>query len=137
MASLEPIDICTNSIESVIVYETLDDFILNVITSIRNNKKRPDSNSIFEYINRELRNSDITHTRVETRLSLLTIDVKLHIKYPSGKTSYWIRAESEQDLFSSKTVGNSFSMATLVASPLICETPIISSKESNVNNNLS
>ena len=69
MAHLESIDTCTNSIKSVISNETLDDLILNIIISIRNNKKRPDSNSIFEYINRELKNSDITHTLVDTRLS--------------------------------------------------------------------
>ena len=51
--------------------------------------------------------------------------------------SYWILAESEQDLSSSKTVGNSSSTAIPITSPLICEIPIISSKESNVNNNLS
>ena len=102
MANFEPIDTCTNSIESVIADETLDDVILNTIISIRNTKKRPDSNSIFEYMNRELKNSDITHTRVETRLSLFTVDGKLVIKYPSGKTSYSIRAESEQDLSSFK-----------------------------------
>ena len=49
----------------------------------------------------------MTHTRDEIRLSLLTVDGKLVTKYPSGKTSYWIRAESEQDLFSFKTVENS------------------------------
>ena len=69
MAHLESIDTCTDSIKSVITDETLDDLILNAIISIRNNKKRPDSNSIFEYINRELKNSDITHTLVDTRLS--------------------------------------------------------------------
>ena len=133
MAHLESINTCTDSIKSVITDETLDDLILNAIISIRNNKKRPDSNSIFEYINRELKNSDITHTLVNTRLTLLTVDGKLEIKYPSGKTSYWIRAESEQDLSTSKTVGNS----STTSSPLTCETPMISLKESNVNNNLS
>ena len=67
----------SNSIESVIAEETLDDLILNAIISICNNKKRPDSNSIFEHINSKLRNSHITHTLIETRLSLLTIDGKL------------------------------------------------------------
>ena len=57
-------------------------------------KKRPESNSNFEYINRELKSSDITHTREEIRLSILTVDGTLVTKYPSGKTSYWIRAES-------------------------------------------
>ena len=66
--------------------------------------RKPDLNSIFEYINRGSRNSDITHTLAETRLSLfLTADGK-YIKYPSGKMSWWIRAESEQELSSSKTV---------------------------------
>ena len=88
MAHLESIDTYTNSIKSVITDETLDDLILNAIISIRNNKKRPNSNSIFEYMNRELKNSDITHTLVDTRLSLLIVDGKLEIKYSSGKMSY-------------------------------------------------
>ena len=92
---------------------------------------------IYDYINRELRNSDITHTLVETRLSRLTADGELEIKCPFGKTPYWIRAKFGQDLSSSKTVGNSSSTAAPLVSQLICETPIISSKESNVNNNLS
>ena len=70
---------------------------------------------------------------VDTRLSLLTVDGKLEIKYPSGKTSYWIRAESEQDLSTSKTVGKS----STTSSPLIYEMPMISLKESDVNSNLS
>ena len=119
MANLKSIDTCTNSIESVIADETLVDLILNVMLSIRNNKKRLDSISIFEHISREVRNPDITHTLVETRLSLLTVDGKLEIKYLFEKASYWIRAESQQDLPSSKTVGNSSSTATPVVSPLI------------------
>ena len=80
MANLKSIDTCTNSIESVIADVILNDFILNAIISIRNNKKRPNSNSIFDYINRELINSDITHTLMETRLSLLTVVGKLEIR---------------------------------------------------------
>ena len=76
-------------------------------------------------------------TRVESRSSLLTADGKLDIKYPSGKMIYWSRAESEQDLSSFKTVGKSSSTFTPVVPSLIWEMPIISWKESNVNNNLS
>ena len=76
---------------------------------------KKDLTPTLEYINRELKNSDITHTLADTSLSLLTVDEKLEIKYPSGKTSYWIRAESEQDLSPS----------------------MISLKKSNVNNDLS
>ena len=93
--------------------------MLNPIISIRNNKKRPDLNSIVEYINRELRNSNITHNRVETKLSLLTVGGKLDTKYRSGKTSYSIIAESDQDLSSAKTVEDSSSTAAPVASPFL------------------
>ena len=86
MANLESIYTCTNSMKSVIADETLDDLILNAIISIRNNKRRPDRNSFTEYIFRELRNSDIKHSRVKIRLSLLTVDGKSDIKYPSRKT---------------------------------------------------
>ena len=85
---------------------------------------KKDLTPTLEYINRELKNSDITHTLADTSLSLLTVDEKLEIKYPSGKTSYWIRAESEQDLSTSKTVGSS----STTSSRLICETPMISLK---------
>ena len=54
-------------------------------------KKRPDENSIFEYINKELHNLNITSTIIDTRLSTLTIDGKLEIKYPLGKASYWVK----------------------------------------------
>ena len=43
---------------------------------------------IFEYLNKELHNSSITSTLVDTKLSILTIDGKVEIKYPLGKTSY-------------------------------------------------
>ena len=45
-------------------------------------KKRPDVNFIFEYLNKELHNSNITSTLIDTSLSTLTIDEKLEIKYP-------------------------------------------------------
>ena len=61
----------------------------------------------------------------------MTVDGKLEIKYSSGKLSYWIRVESEQDLSLSKTVGNSSSTGTPIDFPLVCEIPIISSKEWN------
>ena len=54
-------------------------------------QKRPDVNSIFEYLNKELHNPNITSTFIDTRLSTLTIDGKLEIKYPLGKASYWVK----------------------------------------------
>ena len=59
------------------------------------------------------------------------------VKHLPVLLDYWIRAEHEQVLHLSKTVGNSLSTATPVASARICKTTTIFSKESNVNNNLS
>ena len=43
-------------------------------------KNRSDVNSIFEYLDQELHNSNITSTLIDTRLSTLTIDGKLEIE---------------------------------------------------------
>ena len=67
-------------------------------------KKRPDVNSIFEYLNKELRNSNISSTLVDARLSTLTIARKLEIKYPSGKISYWVKGNNVLESCKSKTL---------------------------------
>ena len=41
--------------------------------------------SIFNYINKEIGKSDITYTLIEARLSGLTDDGKIEIKYLFGK----------------------------------------------------
>ena len=41
MENLKQIDICTNTVDSGIVAETLNDLILNVVISIPCNKGRP------------------------------------------------------------------------------------------------
>ena len=66
-------------------------------------KKRPDLNSIFEYLNKELHNSNITSTLIDTRLSTLTIDGKLDIKYPLGKASYWVKGNNALESCNCKT----------------------------------
>ena len=66
-------------------------------------KKRPDVNSIFEYLNKELHNSNITPILIDTRLSTLTIDGKLEIKYPLGKASNWVKSNNALASSKSKT----------------------------------
>ena len=84
MTNLESINtFTTNSQESIITDETLHALILNANISICNNKIRPDLNSFSDCINRELRNSDIAHTWVKTRLSFLIVNEKSDTKYPS------------------------------------------------------
>ena len=64
-------------------------------------------NSIFEYLNRELHNSNITSILIDTRLSTLTIDGKLEIKYPLGKAAYWITGNNALESCKSKTATSS------------------------------
>ena len=98
-------------------------------------KKKPDVNSIFEYFNKELHNSNITSTLINNRLSTLTIDGKLEIKYPLGKTSYWVKDNNAQESCKSKTSKNipktPISSPSL-PSPPVYETSIIESKEDTV-----
>ena len=68
--------------------------------------KKDLTNYIFEYLNKELHNSSITFTLIVTRLSTLTIDRKLEIKYPLGKTSYWVKGNNVLESCKSKTLGN-------------------------------
>ena len=73
----EKIDMTDNEITR----ETLDNILIKTINTIRCNKKGPDVNSISEYHNEKLHNSNITFTLIDTRLSTLTIDAKLQIQH--------------------------------------------------------
>ena len=86
-------------------------------------KKRPEVNFIFEYLNKELHNSIITPTLIDTRLSTLTIDGKLEMKYPLGKASYRIKGNNALQSCKSKTPASSKSLP----SPLDYETSVIES----------
>ena len=44
----------TDMIDNEITHGTLDNIIIEAINTIRRNKKRPNVNSIFEYLNKEL-----------------------------------------------------------------------------------
>ena len=86
-------------------------------------------NSIFEYLNKELHNPNITSTLIDTRLSTLTIDGKLEIKYPLGKASYGLKAINKAlESYKSKTPTSSPSFP----SPLNYETPMIESNKDTV-----
>ena len=51
MANRELINVSMDSIEDLII----DDIIINTINTIRRNKKRPDKNSIYEFLNKNLK----------------------------------------------------------------------------------
>ena len=85
-----------------------------------------------EYLNKELYNSNITSTFIDSRLSISTIDVKVQIKYPFGKTSYWVKGNKALETCKSKILENNSKTLTSspsLLSPLISETSIIESNE--------
>ena len=48
------------TIEPEITDEYLDNLILNTINTIKKNRKRPDTSCIHEYLQKKLKNSDVT-----------------------------------------------------------------------------
>ena len=85
-----------------------------------------------EYFNKELYNSNITFTFIDSRSITSTIDVKVQIKYPFGKTSNWVKGSKVLETCKSKILENNLKILTSspsLLSPLICETSIIESNE--------
>ena len=66
-------------------------------------KKGPNVNSIFECLIKELHNTNVTSTLIDTRLNTLTIKEKLDIKYPIGKALYWVKDNNALESCKSKT----------------------------------
>ena len=100
------------TLENQITLETLDHLIINAIKEIRySKKKRPDENSIFEYLNKQY---------MESRLSSMIVDGKLEKKCTNGQTSFYIK-KLENEL-SRKT--DTSILAEKSPSPIICRTPL-------------
>ena len=108
------------TVENQITLETLDHLIINAIKEIRySKKKRPDENSIFEYLSKTLKNPDINKQYMESRLSPMTVDGKLEKKCTNGQTSFYIK-KLENEL-SRKT--DPSILAQEPPSPILCKTP--------------
>ena len=106
MANSKSINGNTDMINNEIAHETLDDIIIEAISTIPLKIKRPDVNSIFEHLNKELYNSNINSTLTDTRLITLSINGKLEIKYPLEKASCWVKSNNVLESCKSKTLEN-------------------------------
>ena len=82
------------TIEQEIADEYLDNLILNNINTIRKNRKRPDTSSIHEYLQKKINNSDVTAEIIESRLSFLTKKNRTENKLTNGKSSYFIKHQT-------------------------------------------
>ena len=86
--------ITMETIEQEIADEYLDNLILNTINTIRKNRKRPDTSSTHEYLQKKLNNSDVTAEIIESRLSFLTKKNRIENKLTNGKISYFIKDQT-------------------------------------------
>ena len=109
--------------DKAISNECIDDLIMNVITSIRNMKKRPDCSSIYDYIRKLLSNSDITEEIVLNRLHYLTNDNKIKNKPTNGRGSYYIIDEIPVQVEIPPNPSNE-----LIPDPVSYETSLINEK---------
>ena len=82
------------TIEQEIADEYLDNLILNIINTIRKNRKRRDTSSIQEYLHKKLNNSDVTVEIVETRLRFLTKKNRIENKLTKRKSSCFIKDQT-------------------------------------------
>ena len=79
--------------------------------------------------------SNIISTLIDTRLSTLTIEGELEIKYLLGKTSYWVKGNNSLESRVSITLENNPKIPTSspsLPSPVVYETSIIDSNEDTV-----
>ena len=82
------------AIEQEIADEYLDNLILNTINTIKKNRKRPDTSSIHEYLQKKLNNSDVTAEIIESRLSFLTKKNRIENKLTNGKSPYFAKNQT-------------------------------------------
>ena len=83
--------ITMKTIEQEIADEYLDNLILNIINTIRKNRKRPDTSSIQEYLHK---NCDVTVEIVETRLRFVTKKNRIENKLTKRKSSCFIKDQT-------------------------------------------
>ena len=79
-----------DSIEDLTAVNVLDDIIINVINTIRKNKKRPDETSIYEFLNKNLENANLTKITINERLTSISNNNRITNKLTNGKNSYFV-----------------------------------------------
>ena len=77
MANTELNNFSMDSIEDLTVVNEIDDIIINVINTIRKNKKWPDETSIDKFLNKNLENVNLTKITINERLCQATIALQI------------------------------------------------------------
>ena len=79
-----------DSIEDLKVVNVLDNIIINAINTIRKNQKRPDETLIYEFINKNLKNANLTKVTINERLTFMSKNNRITYKLTNGKNSYFV-----------------------------------------------
>ena len=112
-------EITINTLENQITLETLDHSIINAIKEIRYSKKqRLDENSIFEYRNKTLENSELSKQYIESSLSSMIADGKLEKRCANGKHFSNYTKELEKSRKTDTSI-----LTQKSPSPIICRIP--------------
>ena len=123
------------TIENKISNDELDNLVLNTIATIRKNKKRPDSSSIFDYLSKSSSNPNITEEILATRLVYLSENNKLKNKPANGKDSFYIVDDISVE---NNSLSNTPDVNSTIACTKHCDTPlgIISKEKPLAQNNI-
>ena len=79
-----------DSVEDLTAVNVLDDIIINAINTIRKNKKRPDETSIYEFLNKNFENANLTKVTINERLTSMLSNNRITNKLANGKNSYLV-----------------------------------------------
>ena len=79
-----------DSIEDLKAVNVLDDIIINDINAIRKNKKRPDETSIYEFLNKNFENANLTKITINERLTSMSNNNRITNKLTNGKNSCFL-----------------------------------------------
>ena len=85
MANTELRNVSMDSIEDLTAVNVLGDIIINAINIIRKNKKRPDETSIYEFLNKNLENANLTKITINERLTSMSNNNRITNKLINGK----------------------------------------------------
>ena len=78
-------NVSMDSIEDLTAVSVPDDIIVNAINTIRKNKKQPEETSIYEFLNKNPENGNLTKIAVNERLTSMSKNNRITDKLTSGK----------------------------------------------------
>ena len=79
-----------DSIKDLTAFNVIDDITINAINTIRKYKKRPDETSIYEFLNKNLENANLTKKTINERLSSMSKKNCITNKLTNGKNQYFV-----------------------------------------------